>query len=292
MWIDKDADLHWYYQGGRQRGAQYVYADTCIELAVTLRSLYRLPYRQLAGFMTSVVKQLGWDVIVPDYTVINRRAKRLQIDSTLQHSGTTGKKYIVIDSTGLKVYGEGEWKVRQHGWSQHRTWRKLHVTVDEASGIIESCALTTNGIHDADMVEPLIAAIPAKEQIEKIGADGAYDKRKVYACLKKYNITPVIPPQKNARISHHGNSRQVPYSRDQNIRAIRKQGRKAWKHQVNYHRRSLVETSMYRYKTIFGDHLQSRETERQKVEVKLKCKILNKMTQMGMPITVDVKKAV
>ena len=291
VWIDKEAVDHWYYQGGRQRGSQFIYSDACIELAATLRSLYHLPYRQLTGFMTSVVNQLGWNVLVPDYTVINRRVKRLQIESTLQQPYTVGKKYILIDSTGLKVYGEGEWKVRQHGWSQHRTWRKLHVTVDEASGIIESCELTTNGIHDADMVEPLIAAIHTKQQIEKMGADGSYDKRKVYACLGKYNIIPVIPPQKNARISQHGNYKQVPYSRDINIRAIRKQGRRIWKQQANYHKRSLVETGIYRYKTIFGSHLQSRETQRQKVEVKLKCKLLNKMTQIGMPITICVKKA-
>jgi hypothetical protein len=117
-----------------------------IEMAAVLRSIYHLKYRQLEDFLGSVVKQLGWSVQVPDYSMINRWVRRLDIDMLPKVNRKAEKLYIVIDGTGLKVYGRGEWKVRQHGWGKHRTWHKLHV---ESAGLIESCILTTNSVDGA-----------------------------------------------------------------------------------------------------------------------------------------------
>lgn len=288
VWIEKDMEQQWYYRGVQQRGAQYEYSDNCIEMAIALRSIYHLPYRQLEGFLLSLVKVLGWSVKVPDYTVINRRNKKLKIEVADAVRNTGNKKYIVMDSTGLKVYGEGEWKVRQHGWSKHRTWMKLHVAVDETTAMIESCATTTNGIDDAAMVKPLLQQV--KAEIEKLGADGAYDKIKVYDYLEQEKIKPIIPPRKGARIKKHGNRKGKHLERDKNIRAIRKMGRKRWKQKINYHRRSKAETIMYRWKTIYGDKLSSRTQQHQIAEVNIKCKLLNKMTTLGMPHSYAVKK--
>jgi hypothetical protein len=281
IWIEEGIESQWYYHGENQRGAQYEYSDACIEMAAVVREVYQLPYRQLEGFLKSLVNRLGWLVKVPEYTVIHKRIKRLGINIADSVKRSTGKVYIVMDSTGLKVYGEGEWKVRQHGWGKHRTWMKLHVAVDEATAMIESCAMTTNSVDDAAMVEVLLDEV--KGEIGKMAGDGAYDKSKVYAALKKRNIKPIIPPRKGARIKKHGNKRGKPLARDKNIRGVRKLGRKRWKEKANYHRRSLVETTMFRFKGTFGGKLRSRTTKMQEVEVKIKCKILNKMTELGMP---------
>jgi hypothetical protein len=285
IWIEKEAEGQWYYQGKTQRGAQFKYSDTCIQIAAVLREIYQLKYRQLEGFLVSLVSRMGWSVKVPDYTVINRRKKRLGIavGNTVRKADADGKKYIVIDSTGLKVYGEGEWKVRQHGWGKHRTWMKVHVAVDERTAIIESCAMTTNSIADADMIKPLLEEVQGR--ITKVAADGAYDKTKVYTVLKKKRIKPIIPPRKGARIKKHGNKRGQPLARDKNIRDIRKIGRKQWKKKMNYHRRSIAENTMYRFKIIFGGKLSSRVKDQQEAEIKIKCKLLNKMTELGMPKT-------
>lgn len=212
IWIPAELEDQWYYQGESQRGAQYRYSDICIEIACLVREVYHLGYRQTQGSLESLVSYRGWEVKVPDYSVINRRHKRLQ----LEVKGTNNPdKYIVIDSTGAKVYGEGEWKVRQHGWSKHRTWRKIHLAVDESTGVIESCAMTTNSVDDAAMVGTLLDQVEG--QVKKVAADGAYDKKKVYKQLEKRKIKGVIPPRRNARITKHGNSRGRQLERDKAI---------------------------------------------------------------------------
>lgn len=286
IWIADDVEKQWYYRGANQKGAQYVYSDSCIQMACIIKEVYHLGYRQTQGFLESLIAGLGWKVQVPDYSVINRRHKDLHMEvkgSAKQH------KYLVIDSTGAKVYGEGEWKVRQHGWTKHRTWRKIHLAVDESSGIIESCAMTTNSVDDAAMVGTLLDGVEGK--VNKVAADGAYDKKKVYEQLDKRKIRPVIPPRKGARITKHGNCKGRQLPRDKAIRQIRKRGRKQWKKKSGYHRRSIAESTMFRLKTVFGDKLSSRQMQHQKVEVSIRCYVLNTMAELGMPQTIKVKKA-
>jgi hypothetical protein len=192
-----------------------------------------------------------------------------------------------MDSTGLKVYGEGEWKVRQHGYSKHRTWRKIHIAVNPEDGIIHSAEMTTNAVDDAAMVEPVLKKIKGK--VKRFGGDGAYDKSKVYHTLERERIQPIIPPQKNARIRRHGNCKGRATARDKALRYIREHGRKKWKRVHGYHKRSIAETTMFRFKTILGDKLQSRSIENQRVEAILSCKILNKMAKCGMPASTKIK---
>ncbi len=286
IWMPADLENEWYYQGESQRGAQYLYSDSCIEMACIVKEVYHLGYRQTQGFLESLVAFRDWKVKVPDYSVINRRHKRLH----LEVKGTDSpEKYIVIDSTGAKVYGEGEWKVRQHGWSKHRTWRKIHLAVDESTGMIESWAMTTNSVDDAAMVGALLDGVEGK--VKKLAADGAYDRKKVYELLKKRKIKGVIPPRRNARITKHGNSGGRELARDKAILAIRKLGRKGWKKQVGYHRRIIAESTMYRLKTQFGEKLCSTDIEQQKVEVSIRCYTLNKMACIGMPVSIKVRAA-
>ena len=122
--------------------------------------------------------------------------------------------HLVIDSTGLKVYGEGEWKQRIHGKQKRRTWRKLHLAVDSDTGLVTAATLTDNTSGDGSQVEPLLEETlsegsetkGSETTLERVGADGAYDTFDVYDVIGDYGATPVIPPQKNAKIKKHENS--------------------------------------------------------------------------------------
>jgi hypothetical protein len=230
--------------------------------------------------MRSIFVMLGILLVVPDHTTLSRRGKGLKVALPKK---TNGHVDIVMDSTGLKIYGEGEWKVRTHGKSKRRTWRKLHVGVDPHSGEIQAAALTENSVSDDQMVAPLLQQV--EEPIDRFAGDGSYDKRKVYNTLNQRapNAEVLIPPRKNARIWQHGNTKAERLKRDENLRSIRKTGRSAWKQASGYHIRSLAETAMFRLKTIFGDHLSARLMETQQTQAMIRCAALNRMTHLGMP---------
>jgi hypothetical protein len=193
-----------------------------------------------------------------------------------------------LDSTGLKIYGEGEWKVRKHGYSKRRTWRKLHLGADPETGEIQTVLLTENSVSDDAAVNELLEQV--EQTLLACAADGAYDKRKVYDALNKHSpeVEILIPPRKNARIWQHGNSKAKPLKRDENLRYIRRRGRQQWKEDSDYHMRSLVETAMFRLKTIFGDELSTRLLETQTTQALIRCSALNKMTHLGMPDSYQV----
>ena len=279
VWFSEEVLDQWYYQGPKQRGAQFTYTDLVIETALTLKAVFRLGFRQSQGLLASMLRLLNVERKVPNFSTLCRRQKTLSVDlGTVRPEQT---RHLVIDSTGLKVYGEGEWKVRQHGWSKRRTWRKLHLGVDETTGEVVAMVLTDNATDDAAMVSALLDQV--EDEIAAVGADGAYDKQKVYRELIARKIAPIIPPRRDARIWQHGNSKAPPHPRDETLRYIRRHGRKKWKRDSGYHRRSKAENAMYRYKTIFGSSLWARTMENQQVEARIKSRVLNRMTQLGMP---------
>ena len=279
VWFDQNVLDQWYYQGPKQRGAQLTYTDLVIETALSLKAVFRLGFRQSQGLLASMLVLLDVERKVPNYSTLCRRQKTLSV--TLGTVRPEQARHLVIDSTGLKVYGEGEWKVRQHGWSKRRTWRKLHLGVDETTGEVVATVLTDNATDDAAMVPALLDQV--EDEIAAVGAAGAYDKRKVYRALTARKITPIIPPQRNARIWQHGNCKALPHPRDEALRYIRRHGRKKWKRDSGYHRRSKAENAMYRFKTIFGSSLWARTMENQRVEARIKSRVLNRMTALGMP---------
>ena len=192
--------------------------------------------------------------------------------------------HIVIDSTGAKVYGEGEWKVRQHGWSKHCTWKKLHIGIDEATQDILLGEVTGNDTADCEMLEPLLEQLPVLTKVDQVSLDGAYDKRMCYETLRQRQVRHIaIPPQRNAKIWQHGNRKAERLPRDETLRRIRQVGRTRWKQEHHYHRRSLVETAMFRLKTIFTDKVRARTQINQRIQLLLRCKALNLMTTLGMP---------
>lgn len=279
-WFSEDAIQQWTHANAEaRRGHPFVYSDTAIECLLVLRELFQLPYRQTEGLGRSLTQLMEIDLEIPDYTSLAKRAAKLGISLDVRRH--TGPVDVVVDSTGLKVFGEGEWKMRKHGKSKRRTWRKLHLAINPDTQEIEAEAMTENSGHDADQVEHLLDQIPHK--IRKFYGDGAYDPWKVRETLAMRNAQAIIPPRRDAKIKQHGNNGGTPLARDEAIREIRQRGRRAWKEAVGYHRRSLSETAMYRMKCSFGDHLKNRLLPNQQAETRLRSKILNKFTHLGLP---------
>jgi hypothetical protein len=280
FWMSDDFEKTWKHTGEKQRGSQFDYSDQSILVMLTIKEVFHLTNRGVEGFVRSIFQMMKINLPVPDHTTLSKRGKNLKVNLPKK---ANQKLSIVMDSTGLKIYGEGEWKVRQHGVSKRRTWRKLHIGANPEDGEIQAVVLTKNSISDDAMVEVLLEQI--EQEIEKLAADGAYDKRKVYDCLNAHspNVQILIPPRKNAHIWQHGNTKTERLKRDQNLRTIRKDGRKEWKQTSGYHIRSLAETTVFRLKTIFGNELSARLLETQTTQALVRCAALNKMTHLGMP---------
>jgi hypothetical protein len=281
LWITEEALKTWNTPDSTgKRGAPTLYSNIAIQTCLTMKEVFHLDLRKTEGFISSLFEIKGLNLRVPDHSTLSLRAKNLSVSLK---DGKKPKKPItdiVIDSTGVKVYGEGEWKVRQHGKAKKRTWRKIHVSVDPETGDIIVEKLTTNDVTDAEVLPHLLTE-------EMVGAkarlDGAYDKRKCYEVCNEKQVIPIVPPQKNARIWKHGNAKGDRLIRDQALRRIRKIGRKKWKEEIGYHLRSLAETTMFRLKAIFSDKLRSRAFSRQETEMAIRCRALNIMTSLGIP---------
>lgn len=279
LWVDEAALSAWRYTGPTQRGAQYVYAEAAISCVLTLRAVYPLALRATEGLARSVFALLEVALPVPSYSTLSRRAADLTV--ALGALPRSAPLHLVIDSSGFKVYGEGEWKVRQHGWSKRRTWRKLHLAVDEATGEIVAAVASEAGVSEDEALPDLLGQVPG--EIRQVSTDGAYDKRHCYDALAQRGAKAVIPPRRDAKIWQHGNCAGAPWQRDENLRAIRQKGRRRWKQESGYHRRSLAETTFFRCKTIFGPTLHARAFPQQATELFLKVAALNRMTHLGMP---------
>lgn len=285
VWVDESVLESWYAGPSGRRGAQPTYSDLAIKLTLQLGKVFKQRLRQTEGLVQSVFGLMNITVKVPNYSTLSRRGDNLKVtlpEKKKQDEKTT----IIIDSSGLKVFGEGEWKVRKHGYSKHRTWRKIHLSISP-DGEIRKAELTENSITDDTVSSRIIKQ--EKSPIEAFLGDGAHDRRKVYdACQEKQVSRVMVPPRKDAKIWQHGNSKAPPHVRDENLRAIRKTSLKRWKVATGYHVRSLAEVAVYRYKTIFNDRLEARNMPQQKTETLIKCSILNKMLSIGRPATVVV----
>jgi hypothetical protein len=230
------------------------YTGTAIVTMATLQEVYHLPLRQTEGLMILIVELLKLDLPVPDYSTLSRRRVGLQLEPP--RARRDEPLHLVVDSTGIKVFGEGEWKVRLHGYTYRRTWRKLHLGVDEAGGEVVAAVVTTSNYNESEILPDLLDQIEA--EIEQVSGDGAYDKRTCYDAIGGRKARAAIPPQHNAKIWRHCNTKGERLVRDQNLRRIRAIGRAAWKKASGYHRRSLAETAVFRVKMIFGDRVLAR----------------------------------
>jgi transposase len=215
------------------------------------------------------------DMPVPNYSTLCRRARKLEVGFASQSKQKI--KHLLIDSSGLKVFGEGEWKVRTHGSDKRRTWRNLHISLDGATHQITAALITDNKALDRKALAVLLEQTEA--EVEKVCADGAYDVKACYEAINIKQARAVIPPKSNAVV----NGSKLLADRDENLRMIKELGEDEWKKQSEYHRRSLVECAFFRLKVIFSDKLRSRREYTQSTEARIRCAALNRMTRLGMP---------
>jgi IS5 family transposase len=280
LWVSDDIIEGWHnHQRTGKRGKPLCYTDTAILCLATLEEVYRLPLRATQGLMRSLIRLLGVELSVPCYTTLCRRRRSLEVE--LGRRQKSESLHLVVDSTGVKVYGEGEWKVRQHGYSRRRTWRKLHLAVDEATHELVAAVVTTNDFKDSQLLEDLLEQV--EDKLSQVSADGAYDSRNCYDALGARKARAAIPPRRGARIWRHANTKGERHLRDENLRSIRRKGRREWKRQSGYHRRSLAETAMFRVKMIFGERVRARSFDGQASQLLVRCAALNRMTHLGMP---------
>ena len=263
-----------------KRGRPRTYSDLAVQCMLVLRLFYRLPLRAAQGLMASLLLLLDCPLPVPDYTTLCRRQRSLAVK--VQADPVDEPRHILIDSTGLKVFGEGEWKVRQHGKEKRRTWRKLHLAIDAQTQEIVAAALTTNSLHDCQVLPKLLLEVEG--DITRVTTDGAYDTWECRYEISTRRADAVIPPRSNARVTECD---EIPEAaqRDQAVKAIHDEGLKHWKQSSGYHRRSLVETAMFRVKSTFGDKMKAREIQNQIAEAVLKSNVLNEFIHLGMPET-------
>lgn len=178
------------------RGRQQAYSDAAIQACLTLNVLFGLPLRQTTGFVTSLLKFAGLDWSVQDYSTLCRRQRTLSV--AISYKGSAGPLHLLIDSTGLKAEGEGEWNARKHGGSERRLWRKIHIGIDEQTLEIRAIEVTSSSMGDAPMLPYLLSQIPPDQELGSVTADGAYDTRKYHDAIAARKAHAVIPPRKNA----------------------------------------------------------------------------------------------
>ena len=279
LWLCEDVAEGWRARSGKG----CVYSDLAIRCGLSLRAVFTLTLRQTQGFLASLAKVFLPGLPVPHYSTLCRRAAGLDVARPKRRSGPV---HLVIDSTGLKVFGEGEWKVRQHGWSRRRLWRKLHLAVDEATGQVLAHQLTPGNVNDGPILPELLDRIEGP--LGQVSADKAYDSFRSHKAILAKEARPTIPPRKGAAISPPRNIEDPPPTRGNIVRRIAEIGARAWKVEVGYHRRSLAETAMYRVKTIFTPTLKSRILPNQKSEAAILVSCLNRFTAIGMPASVKI----
>ena len=278
IWFDPQ--MVWEADASGRRGRQQTYSDAAIQACLTFKVLFGLPLRQTTGFVESLLKLVGLDWAVPDFSTLCRRQRTLTV--ALPYRGSAGPLHLLIDSTGIKAEGEGEWNARKHGGSKRRLWRKIHIGIDEKTLEIRAIEATSSSIGDAPVLPDLLNQIPPDEEIGSVTADGAYDTRKCHDAIAARNAHAVIPPRKNAKLWKP----DTPSARARNeaVRSSKYLGRALWRQLSGYHRRSRVETKMHCVK-LLGQRLSARDFDRQVAEIQIRAAILNGFTALGIPQT-------
>jgi hypothetical protein len=285
LWITPEALSLWQAPKRMTRGGQQRYSDLAIETALTLGLVFGLRLRQTEGFLASVLELMGLDLAVPDHTTLIRRARtwRSSEERRGRRFPAEGPVHVLIDSTGLEVYGAGQWLEEKHGARSRRSWRKLHLALDADTGEIIAQVMTDRDTGDASQVEPLLDQIEVP--IRQFTADGAYEGKPTYDSVTRHSADAavIIPPRANAV---ERPDTEPASSRDRHIAAIRTDGRMKWQAAIGYGKRSLVETAIGRYKAIIGGRLRARSFGAQQTEVAFGCTVLNRMLACARPKSV------
>ncbi|EKE6109419.1 IS5-like element ISVch8 family transposase [Vibrio cholerae] len=277
FWIGEEAISEWKQGKQNKRGRPRVFSDLAITTALMVKRIFSMPLRASQGFMDSVFQLAQLPLRCPHYSCISRRAKDVNVSFKTKTKGPI--QHLAIDATGLKVYGEGEWKVKKHGTDgKRRVWRKLHLTVYTSTHEIIAAELSLSSVTDAEVLPNLLKQ--TRRKILEISGDGAYDTRGCHAAIRIKRAIALIPPREGAAFWERGHPRNLAVGCQKLYGS-----NKHWKERYGYHKRSLSETAMYRVKQLLGGRLSLRNYNAQVGETYAMIKALNKITGLGMPKT-------
>ncbi|WP_347116712.1 IS5 family transposase [Vibrio cholerae] len=277
FWIDEEAIRQWKQSKQNKRGRPRQFSDLAITTALIVKRVFSMPLRALQGFIDSVFSLANVPIVCPHYSCISRRAKQVEVSFKPKTRGAI--QHLAIDATGLKVYGEGEWKVKKHGTDgKRRVWRKLHLAVDTSTHEIVAAELSLSNVTDAEVLPNLLKQ--TRRRIIEISGDGAYDTKDCHEAIRFKRAIPLIPPREGAAFWENGHPRNLAVGCQKLYGSNNK-----WKKRYGYHKRSVSETTMYRVKQLLGGRLNLRNYNAQVGETYAMIKALNKLTELGMPET-------
>src|SRR4051812_24342483 len=278
VWFTPEAIAAWRAEPRTGRGGQPRYSSLAITTALTLRAVFRLALRQTEGLIGSVLHLLGLDLPVPDHSTLSRRAETLAVP---RPKAGSAPMHLLVDSTGLKLCGPGEWLIEKHGTKRRRAWRVLHLATDADTGRIVASVLTDKDADDGSQVGPLLERIEGA--VASVTGDGAYDRDDVYAevAARHPAAAVVVPPRANAVPSKA--AQIAPAQRDRHLRYIAEHGRMGWQRASGYGRRALVESDISCWKRVIGDGLRFQTDKRRATEVAIAVDVLNRMLELGRP---------
>ena len=297
VWFSDEVIEAWKASPRTGRGGRPEYSDLAILTGLTLKAVFRLAYRQTEGLIGSVIGLLGLDLAVPDHSTLCRRAETLEVprpkprgagadDAAGGADDGAEPLHLLVDSTGLKLIGAGEWLVEKHGTKRRRSWRKMHLGVDADTGRIVAATLTDRDEDDAAQVGPLLDQVA--EPVASVTADGAFDQDRVYADVAERHpdADVIVPPRSTAVPS--ATAETVPTQRDRHLQLIAEKGRMGWQKATGYNARARAEAAISRYKRVIGDGLHSRTDRRRATEVNVGVHALNRMLELGRPESVRI----
>ena len=281
VWFTGEAIAAWRAAPRTTRGGQRSYSPLAILTALTLRAVFRLALRQTEGLIGSILRLLGLDLAVPDHSTLSRRAETLEAPRPWSSTGAE-PVHLLVDSTGLKLCGAGEWLLEKHGTKVRRSWRKLHIGMDAETGQIVASRLTTHDVDDGSQVGPLLDQVAGP--LASFTGDGAYDQEGVYASVagRHPEAAVIVPPRSTAVLSETAET--APTQRDRHLQFIAEKGRMGWQKASGYNTRARVEAAIGRFKQVIGDGLRSRTDQRRATEVDVAVHALNRMLDLGRPI--------
>ena len=277
--IAEDLSDGWYEDNGgnKNRGGQRRYSDKAILMCLQIRYLFGLKLRQSQGFINWIFMLSGSRLTCPDYTTLSKRGRKLNLEFLLD-SKDNDFDYICVDSTGIQTYTGNEWLENKHGKQYiRRTWKKLHIAIGN-NGRITGSVITNHNKDDRSQIKELLKNVRTKEVL----ADPGYDGENIYQLLRTRGIKPTIRPPNHLAV------RKAKTERQQSAEYQQKKGYHAWRSKNKYGRRELAENAFFRFKGSFGSKFLSRGDDNMKNEMTIKCQLLNKMFEIGNPISVRI----
>jgi hypothetical protein len=274
IWFDND--MTWLAPHDGRAGRPPVFSDAAIQFCLSIKVLFRLPLRQTAGMVAGLLQQAGLDWPVPDASTLCRRQKTLAVQ--IPYRRADGPLNLLVESTGIKFLGDGEWQARKHGVQGRRQWRKVHLAMDPATSDIRAVEFTPSRDGDSPVLPELLDQVPQDEPIGTVTADGAYDTRRCHTAVLEREAVPIIPIRKNGRPwKDNGPAARV---RNEILRATRHYGRAFWKRWTGYHIRSRIEAKMRCFKA-FGERIAARDPDRQTADVQIRIALMNRFNALG-----------